>query len=66
MRDDIANYSVVHKGALWTIEHDGQTEGDYATKEAAFEAIIWAATLSIRDGVGVRIDVPPPKRESHG
>jgi hypothetical protein len=50
-------------GGTWTIDHDGRTEGDYATKEAAFEAIIWAASLTIRDGIGVRIDVPPLKND---
>jgi hypothetical protein len=62
MKNDVANYQVIHIGGTWTIDHDGQTEGDYATKEAAFEAIIWAASLTIRDGVGVRIDVPPRKK----
>lgn len=58
MKDTIANYRVVQKGEAWAVEHDGQMEGDYATKEAAFEAIIWAASLSIMDGIGVQIDVP--------
>ena len=63
MSNNIANYRVIYKSEGWTIQHDGETEGDYATKEAAFEAIIWAASLSIRDGIGVRIDVPPRKKD---
>jgi hypothetical protein len=46
-------------GTTWTIDHDGELEGDYATKEAAFEAIAIAASNAIKDGVGVAIEVPP-------
>lgn len=59
MSEEIATYRVTHNGGTWVIEHDGAAEGDYLTKEAAFEAAIWAATNSIRDGIGIRIDVPP-------
>jgi hypothetical protein len=41
------------------VEHDGQIEGDgYIFKEAAFEAIIGAASLSIKDGHNVTITIP--------
>ena len=53
-----ATYSVIRKGTNWTIDHDGVFEGDYETKEAAFEAIYAAASNSIKDGFGVKISIP--------
>ncbi len=58
-----AQYRVVRRGTGWSIDHDGQVEGDYATKEAAFEAIIGAASNSIKDGYGVTINVPGRKSD---
>jgi hypothetical protein len=54
----VASYSVVRSGESWAIEHDGAREGEYATKEAAFEAIAGAASNSIKDGHEIRIHVP--------
>jgi hypothetical protein len=51
-------YDVIRTGKGWTINHDGQMEGGYDTKEAAFEAIALAASNAIKDGVGVAITVP--------
>jgi hypothetical protein len=51
-------YQVIRQGKSWAINHDGQLEGDYATKEAAFEAIFAAASNAIKDGNGVSIRVP--------
>jgi hypothetical protein len=34
-----ATYEIIRNGKTWTIDHDGTHEGDYATKEAAFEAV---------------------------
>ena len=53
-----ASYSIIRKENAWTIDHDGAQEGDYATKEAAFEAIYAAATNAIKSGHGVRITIP--------
>jgi hypothetical protein len=53
-----ATYRIVRKGMSWAIDHDGAMEGDYATKEAAFEAAAAAASTSIHDGFGVMITVP--------
>jgi hypothetical protein len=55
----LAQYSVVPSGGHhWGVLHDGQIEGDYETKEAAFEAATTAASLSIRDGHEIHISVP--------
>lgn len=51
-------YQVVRQGKSWAVDHDGRLEGDYATKEAAFEAIVAAASNAIKDGNGIAIKVP--------
>ena len=38
--------------------HDGDVEGEYATKEAAFESAVAAASLAIREGHEVHVSVP--------
>jgi len=38
--------------------HDGDVKNRYATKEAAFEAAVAAASLAIREGHEVHISVP--------
>jgi len=53
-----ARYRVTKQQDGWSIEHDGRAEGDYSTKEAAFEAIVGAASNSIKDGYGVVIEIP--------
>lgn len=54
----LAAYAVKRAGNGWAVEHDGRIEGtDYISKEAAFEAIIGAAWLSIRDGHDVTINI---------
>ncbi len=55
----IETYEIVRKGGSWTIDHDGQLEGEYATKEAAFESAVAAASNAIKNGVGVTISVVP-------
>ena len=37
-------YRIVRNGMNWAINHDGVLEGDYATKEAAFESAAAAAS----------------------
>lgn len=55
----LAAYKVIRLGDSWAVEHDGNVEGDgYISKEAAFEAIVGAASLSIRDGHDVTITIP--------
>jgi hypothetical protein len=55
---DAARYDVVKAGDGWTIDRDGRREGDYATKEAAFEAAVLAASNAIKQGHRIRITVP--------
>ena len=55
----LAQYKIAPVGtAAWTILHDDRPEGHYATKEAAFEAVVTAASLAIREGHEVQISVP--------
>jgi hypothetical protein len=54
----LARYEVVENGKSWAVSHDGQAEGEYATKEAAFEAAVAAASLAIKQGHEVSISVP--------
>jgi hypothetical protein len=54
----LAQYSVVAAGNGWTILHDGDVTNTYATKEAAFEAAVVAASLAIREGHEVHVSVP--------
>jgi hypothetical protein len=55
---DIAEYKVVSKGNGWSVLHDGAAANDYASKEAAFESAVAAASLAIREGYEVRVSVP--------
>jgi hypothetical protein len=57
----IAQYSVIATGPSWAVDHDGKTSGEYATKEAAFEAIVGVASIAIKDGHEVRIHIPARK-----
>ncbi len=50
-----AQYSIVPNGDHWGVLHDGTIEGDFATKEAAFEAASMAASLSIIAGHEIHI-----------
>jgi hypothetical protein len=54
----LANYAVVEHGGTWVILHDGEAEGDFATKESAFESAVSAASLALRQGHEVHVSVP--------
>src|SRR3954447_26342838 len=54
----LAQYAVVAAGDRWGVLHDGNVEGDFATKESPFESAIAAASLAIREGHGVLVGVP--------
>jgi hypothetical protein len=54
-----AKYNIVRNGKNWVINHDGVLEGDYETKEAAFESAAIAASNAIKSGYGVAITVEP-------
>jgi hypothetical protein len=54
----LAEYMIVSKAGGWSVLHDGEARNEYATKEAAFEAAVGAASMAIREGHEVRISVP--------
>jgi len=54
----LAQYAVIAVGSRWGVLHDGNVEGDFATKESAFESAIGAASLAIREGHEVHVSVP--------
>lgn len=58
----LATYAITPVGKKWGILHDGQIEGDYVTKESAFEAAVAAASLAVREGHEVRVTAPGVSR----
>jgi hypothetical protein len=54
----VAQYDIVPVGKLWGVEHDGKINGEYATKESAFESAAIAASMAIKQGHEIRISVP--------
>lgn len=54
----LAEYMIVSKGEEWSVLHDGDAQNSYATKEAAFEAAVAAASLAIREGHEVHVSAP--------
>jgi hypothetical protein len=54
----LAEYMIVAKGNRWSVLHDGVADNEYATKEAAFESAVAAASLAIREGHEVHVSVP--------
>jgi hypothetical protein len=54
----LASYAITPIAGKWGILHDGEVEGDYVTKEAAFEAAVAAASLAIREGHEVHVSAP--------
>jgi hypothetical protein len=54
----LAQYAVIPVREEWGVLHDGNLNDGYATKEAAFESAIAAASLAIRQGHEVHVSVP--------
>jgi len=54
----LAQYAIVPLREQWGVLHDGDVNGEYATKEAAFEAAVAAASLAMRQGHEVHLSVP--------
>jgi hypothetical protein len=54
----LAQYAVTAVGDCWCVLHDGNVEGDFVTKESAFESAIGAAALAIRQGHEIHVSVP--------
>jgi hypothetical protein len=53
-----ANYEIIGTEGQWRVRHDGKAENVYATKEAAFEAAVAAASLALRQGHEVKVTAP--------
>jgi hypothetical protein len=54
----LATYAIIEQGSMWGVLHGGNVEGNFATKESAFESEISAASLAIRQGHEVHVSVP--------
>lgn len=54
----LARYDIIERKPHWSVLHDNRVEGEFLTKEAAFEAAASAASLAIRQGHEVQIAVP--------
>ncbi|WP_027583945.1 hypothetical protein [Bradyrhizobium sp. Ai1a-2] len=54
----LAQYAIVPIRDQWGVLHDGAVNGEYATKESAFESAVAAASLAIRQGHEVHVSVP--------
>lgn len=50
-----AAYDIVRHGDGWELSVDGRPSGQYATREAAFEAAVMPASNAIREGLEVSI-----------
>ncbi len=53
-----AAYKVLPYQQGWGVEHDGETVGPYETREAAYEAIVAAGSMAMREGHSLSIEVP--------
>ncbi|BAT59531.1 hypothetical protein GJW-30_1_02064 [Variibacter gotjawalensis] len=60
----VAVYKIAGDGERWHVEVDSVAEGDWETKEAAYEAAVAAGSNAIKKGLGVRIEVPEPHGEA--
>jgi hypothetical protein len=54
----LATYAIIATGKTWGVLHDGNVEGDFITKESAFESAVAAASLAIREGHEVHVSAP--------
>jgi hypothetical protein len=54
----LAQYAIVPVKDEWGVLHDGNVNGTYVTKEAAFESAVAAASLALRQGHEVHVSAP--------
>ncbi len=54
----LAQYAIVPVRDQYGVLHDGEIRAEYATREAAFESAVAAASLAIRQGHEVHVSVP--------
>jgi phosphotransferase system HPr-like phosphotransfer protein len=59
----LAQYAVVPVHGQYGVLHDGEIRAEYATREAAFESAVAAASLAIRQGHEVHLSVPAREEE---
>jgi hypothetical protein len=52
-----AAYKIVKHEDGWGVEHDGQVNGVYGTKESAFEAALGSASNAVKLGYEVSVTV---------
>ena len=55
------SYRILPSGSVWSIDVDGQMEAGYATREAAFEAVLGPVSNALRVGDEVSIVVAAPE-----
>ncbi len=53
-----AVYRVIKQADGFAVDHDGQRSDPYATREAAFEAILGPASNALKSGHHLVIEVP--------
>lgn len=51
----MARYAIIGQKGDWHVEHYGKVAHTYATKEAAFDAAVAAASLAMREGHQIAI-----------
>jgi hypothetical protein len=57
-------YNIVKAPSGWSVYCGGVTiGGSYGSKEGALEAATVAATLTVREGAGIQINVPSEPKE---
>ena len=54
----LAQYAIVPGQNEGGVLHDGDVKSRYATKEAAFESAVAAASLALREGHEVHVSAP--------
>lgn len=55
-----AVYLIEKSGSGWVVRHDDDPSIEYATREAAFEAAVPAASRALKEGYSVTIAVSAP------
>ena len=59
----LAQYAIVPVRNQWGVLHDGEIKGEYATKQAAFESAVAAASTAMRQGHEVHLSAPARPEE---
>ncbi|MBB4427846.1 hypothetical protein GGD66_006429 [Bradyrhizobium sp. CIR48] len=62
----LAKFEIVAKGSTWRLRRKGKKENRYATKGAAFEAAIAAASIALQEGHDVTMTAAPSETTPGG